>query len=56
MADNPSPGPGDGFLAFDDGTTIYYGTLNPSPNIVPMLRLENLNVSNIGWTTLADVQ
>jgi Tol biopolymer transport system component len=55
MADNPAPGPGDGFLAFDDGTTIYYG-YDTGSNVAAMLRLENLNATNIRWVTLADIQ
>ncbi len=45
---NPAPGPGQGFMGFDDGAVIYYGG-DAGGNFAPLLRLENLNVSNIRW-------
>lgn len=50
--DNPAPGPGNGFLGFDDGATIYYGYEDGS-TVTPMIQLENQNVSHIRWITLA---
>lgn len=53
--DNPAPGPGHGFLGFDDGSVIYYGYEDGS-RVAPMIQLQNQNVSHIRWITLAEVE
>ncbi|HLA41804.1 MAG TPA: hypothetical protein VJZ27_00115, partial [Aggregatilineales bacterium] len=54
-AGNPAPGPGSGFIGFDDGAVIYYG-FDDGSNVKPMLRLENQNASNLRWTTLTEFE
>jgi Tol biopolymer transport system component len=47
-AGNPAPGPGAGFLAFDDGSTIYYAR-SDGTGAVPMLQLEGMSAGHIHW-------
>lgn len=54
-ADNPAPGPGTGFLGFDDGSVIYYGYEDGS-QVAPIIEFENQNVSHIRWITLAEIE
>jgi Tol biopolymer transport system component len=50
--DNPITGPGDGFLAFDDGQVIYYG-FDDGRNVTPLIRLENQSASRVRWSSAA---
>lgn len=52
---NPAPGPGEGFIGFDDGSVIYYGYEDGS-NVKPMVRLENMQASNIRWKPINQFQ
>lgn len=52
--DNPITGPGDGFLAFDDGQVIYYG-FDDGRSVVPLIQLEGQSASRIQWSTAAVV-
>jgi len=52
-ASNPAPGPGNGFIGFDDGQQIYFGKDDGS-KVAVMLRLENQSTSNMRWTTTSE--
>jgi Tol biopolymer transport system component len=47
---NPQPGPSNGFVAFDDGASIYYGYADGS-NAAPMIELGGQQVSHLSWTS-----
>ncbi|MFZ4814377.1 MAG: TolB family protein [Phototrophicaceae bacterium] len=49
--DNPQPGPAAGYMAFDDGASIYYGYTDGG-NAAPMIELGGQQVSHLSWTSV----